>query len=240
MTVRPHAIFGWKTPGRGTIALLLTAVLAAPAAAAQSGAEAAAAAAQPEAAAGQVVKVFTVSPAMRYRAIMPPAAPGSERSLEPPALDPAAVRATLGSFAADVPADGGDGVAIAARVLDQFSLTAEKMSVSKQGYLILDLPQQVDAQAGILFNTNSAGSATVNLPIEKDRAYLLDFSVNSWAEGAYEVQTEGGAQSFADPRGEMQHLLLGIRAASSGLSTVTLSRSGSGYYLHSVTVSRLD
>lgn len=237
--VRPHAISACKTLRRSAIAVLLLAVLAAPGAAAQSGEQAAAAAAPPESAAGQAVKVFTVSPAMRYRAIMPPAAPGSERSLEPPALDPALVRAALGSFGGGMPATG-DGVAVAERVLDQFSLTAQKMSFPKRGYLILDLAHQVDAQAGVQFRMNSPGSATVNLNIEKGRAYLLDFAVNSWGDGAYQIETEGGAQSFQDPRGEMQHLLVGIEAATTGLSTITLRRSGSGYYLHAVTVSWLE
>lgn len=212
----------WSRPGEFAIRVGMMALLGAGSlSAAGPAGEATPKVTSPASAANEPV-VFTVKPAMRFPAVLPPAQSASDRALPPPPLD-AERRAALVERAFG----GQPGATIA--------LSARQPFDPAIGHLTFDLPHRFDPVHGVGFRADSAGSAGVSLHTEQGRSYLLDYAVNSWGEGVYTVEADGNAQEVPDD-GNLSHVLVGIQATAGGWITVRLRRSGSGFYLHGVEV----
>ena len=184
------------------------------------------------------VKIFTVAPVQRTRAILMPNA----QTPEPPApLDAKTKSAILKSLggSGDIPA-AGDVKAQAKPVLEHLLLTAKQPFFSEQGFLTLTLAHTVHPQTSITFNSSNPGSTGVKLKVEKGRTYLLDFAVKSSESGIYLLETESGQQEFEDTSASKEHILVALNATSSGWTTVRLHRKGTGYHLYSVEVTRVN
>jgi len=127
-------------------------------------------------------------------------------------------------------------------VLDHIELSARRPWVQEKGYVKFFLPYSINpAAASTDFNTNYPGSMTVVLKVEQGATYLADFAVKSWGAGTYVVETEGGSQEFGDPQGNLEHVLVALQATESGWIDVKFERpEGTGYYLYSVKVDRME
>jgi hypothetical protein len=114
--------------------------------------------------------------------------------------------------------------------------------VGEKGYVKFFLPYSIDPSAASTdFNTNYPGAMTVVLKVEQGKTYLADFAVKSWGAGTYVVETEGGSQEFGDPQGKLEHVLVALQATESGWIDVKFQRTeGTGYYLYSVKVDRME
>ncbi len=124
--------------------------------------------------------------------------------------------------------------------LEHIVLSAKRPFYNKRGYLKTTLAFTADPNSNINFNTNFPGMATIYLNVEQGHTYLLDFSVSSWATGTYKIKTESGSQSFDDPGGHAEHILIGLNAQSSGWTPIEFDRQGPGYYLYSIEVTRAN
>jgi len=183
------------------------------------------------------VTTFTVAPVQRTSAILMPNA----QTPEPPALldskTKSGILKNLGG-SAEIPAPG-DIKAPSKPVLEHLLLSARQPFFSEQGFLTLALAYAVHPETAIKFNSNYPGSAGLKLKVEKGHTYLLDFAVRSGTSGTYRVQTESGKQEFDDTSASKDHLLVALKATSSGWTTVRLSRDGTEYHLYYVEVTRV-
>lgn len=184
------------------------------------------------------VKTFTVAPVQRTTAILMPNA----QTPEPPALLDSKIKSgilkDLGG-SGEIPAPGGSN-AQSNPVLEHLLLSAKQPFFSGQGFLTLALAYAVHPETAINFNSNYPGSAGVKLKVEKGRTYLLDFAVRSRTSGTYTLQTESGKQEIDDSSASKDHLLVALKATSSGWTTVRLNRGGTGYHLYYVEVTRVN
>ena len=78
------------------------------------------------------------------------------------------------------------------------------------------------------------------MKVEKDGLYLVDIAVKAKGAGVYKVETESGGQEFEDANGQLEHVLIGLSANASGWTTVRMNRSGAGYNLYSVEVTKAN
>lgn len=166
--------------------------------------------------------VFTVRPAMRFPAVLPPPQRPAERPMPPPALDEdrriASVRELFG-------ATGEEAV----------RLTPSQPADPAVGHLLFESPYLHDPLHGVALHTDPAGSTILRLNARAGYGYLVDFAVNGWARGEYLLSADGQSHRVPDD-GSPRHVLVGLRAASAGWINVRLSREESGYYLHGVEV----
>lgn len=180
------------------------------------------------------VKTFTVAPVQRTAAILMPNA----QTPESPALLDSKTKSGIlknlgGSGVIPTP---GDIKAQSKSVLEHLLLSAKQPFFSEQGFLTLALAYAVHPETAFHFKSNYPGSAGVKLKVEKGHTYLLDFAVRSGTSGIYLVQTESGKQEFDDTSASKDHILVALKATSSGWTTVRLSREGTEYHLYYVEV----
>jgi hypothetical protein len=208
--------------------------------------------------ANTVAAAFSVAPGVaraRVRARVVRGAPaGANRELQAPTNPPAPPDPmepeTMNLVAVALGGGGGGGGAGAAAdiqnpgppVLDHIELSARRLWVNEKGYLDFILPYELNPSTpSINFNKNFPGIMTVRLKVEEGKNYLVDFSVKSWGQGTYRVETSGGEQEFDDPQGKLEHVLVALSATESGWTNVKFQRLGdSGHYLFTVHVDRIE
>jgi hypothetical protein len=126
-------------------------------------------------------------------------------------------------------------------VLDHIELSARTPWVNEKGNVEFFLPYDVDPDVpSVNFNKNFPGLFYVNLKLEEGKSYLVDVAVSSWGAGAYKVEVNGSEQEFADPQGNLEHLLIALQATESGWVKIDIIREGTGYYMYSVTADRVN
>lgn len=126
-------------------------------------------------------------------------------------------------------------------VLNHLELDARNSWKYERGHLDLTLPYDVDPDGEyILFNKNFPHALSVTVKVEEGETYLVDFEVSSWGSGTYTVKTDGGEQEFPDQNAKAEHILVGLNASESGWTTIRLTRSGTGWYMYSATIDRVD
>jgi hypothetical protein len=123
--------------------------------------------------------------------------------------------------------------------LEHLMLSAKQPFVSEQAFLTLALAYAVHPETAIKFNKDFPGSAAVKLKVKKGQTYLLDFAVKSWGSGNYLLETESGKQKFEDESASKQHILVALKATSSGWTTARLKREDSGFHLYYVEITRV-
>ena len=170
------------------------------------------------------VKTFTVTPANRPAAIL---SPNAMVAAPPGPVDPLEMKNVLAGIG------GVEGGA-------QFVLTSRQPYLSEQGYLTLRLPQTFHPESAIVFKEDMPNALGVKLKVEKDGLYLVDFAVKAKGAGSYKVETESGGQEFEDANGRLEHVLIALSAGASGWTTVRMNRSGAGYNLYSVEVTKAN
>jgi hypothetical protein len=121
-----------------------------------------------------------------------------------------------------------------------FVLTSKQPYIVDQGYLTLTLPHTVHPESAIVFNTDFPGAVGVKLKVENGGLYLVDFAVKAAGAGVYKVATESGGQEFEDSNGKLEHLLIALSAGADGWTTVRMNRTGTGFNLYSVEVTRAN
>jgi hypothetical protein len=171
-----------------------------------------------------VVKIFTVTPVNRPAAIL---APNARIAGPPEPIDPAMMKGALAGIG------GIEGGA-------QFVLTSRQPYIKEQGYLTLTLPHTVHPESAIVFNTDFPGAVGVKLKVENGDLYLVDFAVKAAGAGVYKVATESGGQEFEDSNGKLEHLLIALSAGADGWTTVRMNRTGTGFNLYSVKVTKAN
>lgn len=171
-----------------------------------------------------VVKTFTVTPVNRPAAIL---APNAQVVGPPEAVDPSLMKDFLAGIG------GAEGGA-------HFVLTSKQPYIVDQGYLTLTLPHTVHPESAIVFNTDFPGAVGVKLKVENGGLYLVDFAVKAAGAGVYKVATESGGQEFEDSNGKLEHLLIALSAGADGWTTVRMNRTGTGFNLYSVEVTRAN
>lgn len=184
------------------------------------------------------VKTFTVAPVQRTTAIL---MPNAQTPAPPAPLDPETKSAILKSLggSARLAAPAVNTVQ-ASPVLEHLLLTAKQPFFSEQGFLTLTLAATVHPETAINFKSSYPASAGLKLKVEKGRTYLLDFAVKSAQSGTYLLETESGKQEFEDKSAGKQHILVALKATSSGWTTVRLNRGGTAYNLYYVEVTRVN
>ncbi|HSM34955.1 MAG TPA: hypothetical protein VK837_01045 [Longimicrobiales bacterium] len=126
-------------------------------------------------------------------------------------------------------------------VLDRIELSARRPWVNEKGYVDFLLPYDVDTSVPVVnFNKNFPGSLEVHLKLEEGRSYLVDFALSSWGAGTYRAEVDGSAQEFADPQGDLEHVLVALQATEDGWARISFRREGTGYYLYTVTAERVN
>lgn len=184
------------------------------------------------------VQIFTVAPMLRSTAILMPNAqtPAPPEPLDSP--QKSGILKNLGGIAAKSEVTDPKGHSTAK--LEHIILSARQPFFKEQGFLTLALPYAVHPETSIKFKNDFPGSAAVKLKVDKGQTYLLDFAVKSWGSGTYLLETESGKQDFEDESVSKQHVLVALKATSSGWTTVRLKREGAGYHLYYVEVTRVD
>lgn len=185
------------------------------------------------------VQTFRVNPVSRPVAILAPNAlvPGPPEPIDTSKMKD--ILASLGGGGSRVP-PAGTGEADSEPVLNHIVLTSRKPYFEEKGYLTLTLPRTFHPESAIVFDENSAAAVGVKLMVEKGGLYLVDFAVRAMEAGAYTVETESGAQGFEDSDGNLEHVLIAIRAGASGWTTMRMNRTGAGFNLYSVEVTRTN
>lgn len=126
-------------------------------------------------------------------------------------------------------------------VLDHIELSARRPWANEKGYVEFLLPYDVDTSVpAVNFNKNYPGVLEVHLKLEEGRSYLVDFALSSWGAGTYRAEVDGFAQEFADPKGELEHVLVALQATEDGWTRISFRREGTGYYLYTVTAERVN
>ena len=201
--------------------------------------------------ANTVAAEFTVAPAPRVRAVRraptrqgldveaPPAPPAPPDPVKPETLDLVGNALGGGGFGG---AAGRDFQSPGPPVLDHIELTTRQPWFHEKGNVrtALAYTTSTGAAPSWNFNKNFPGLMTVNLKVEEGATYLVDFVVSSWGSGTYQVETDSGMQEFADNGGDLEHLLVGLNATESGWVNLHLRREGTGYYVYSVIVNRME
>lgn len=195
---------------------------------------------------------FTVSPGTAVRAALraAPARGGANFEAAPPPSPPDPIPpATLDLVASAVGGEGGGGGMGSRDVqnpgppeLDHIELDARRPWAANRGYLEFVLPYDIvlESTPAVNFNKNYPGLFSIHLKVEEGRSYLVDISIGSWGGGTYEVNAGDSTQEFADPQGNLEHLLVALEATASGWIDLTVKRrDGSGYYLYGVEVDRV-
>ncbi len=183
------------------------------------------------------VKTFEVTPVQRTAAIL---MPNAQTPVAPAPLDSTTKSTILKNLggSGNIPASG-EAEAQTPAVLEHLLLSARQPYFSDRGFLTLNLAFSMHPETAINFNSEYPGSAGVKIKVEKGRTYLLDFAVQSWGSGTYLLETAGGKQTFEDGAGSKKHILVALKATSSGWTTVRISREGTDYYLYSVEITRV-
>jgi hypothetical protein len=181
------------------------------------------------------VKTFTVAPLQRTAAVL---MPNAQTPKPPERLDSQRkseiLHALGGTEAVKEP-----GVQPTPE-LEYLLLSAKQPFVSEQAFLTLVLAYAVHPETAIKFDKDFPGSAAVKLNVKKGQTYLLDFAVKSWGSGKYLLETESGKLEFEDELVNKQHILVALKATSSGWTTVRLKREGTGYHLYFVEITRVE
>lgn len=185
-----------------------------------------------------LVKTFKVTPFNRMPAILAPNA----RIPEPPGpVEPGRKQDILHSIGGESAAPSANSTDAARETrLDHIVLSAREPFYEDKGYLTLTLPATFHPESVIAFDNNFSNILGVKLNVEKGGMYLVDFAVHATGAGAYKVDTESGGQTFEDSNSALEHVLIALSAEASGWTTVRMSRTGSGYNLYSVEVTRAN
>jgi hypothetical protein len=173
------------------------------------------------------VKIFDVSPPVRMPAILP-----LEESVPKP-LD-AEARARI------ISAIRGEGAADVELAPQSITLTAKNPRAAEQANLVMTLPYRFHPESAIEFHGDYPHVVGLSLKVEKGGLYLVDFAVKGVGQGAYTLESGSDSQVFEDPSGYLQHVLFGVRAAESGWTSLRMRRSGAGYKLYSVEITRIE
>lgn len=173
------------------------------------------------------LETITVSPAQRPPAILAP----EQQPPGPPVPLAESQRSHLQARAA--------GESAIER--DTFRLDARTPFVDGKGYLKLSLPLTLHPESPIVFDQRYPSRVSVHLHVEEGGTYLVDFAVAAGGgAGSYRVESEFGSVLAADPDGKLGHVLLALRAASSGWTSLRLARDGGGYSLYAVEITHLQ
>lgn len=182
------------------------------------------------------VAVFAVTPAA-----------GSEDSLVPDWEEPVrpaplggkerqAVLAQVGGGAGGVPLINDIQTSGRTPQVRHLILSVKRPWYQHRGFLSAEGAQRVDARSVMHFDESFPGRAIVGLKLVKGRSYLLDFLVSGEGEGSYLMESESGTKEFPDPKAKMTHVLVGLDAAATGWTEVSLRRNGGAFSLHNVEV----
>jgi len=170
------------------------------------------------------VRTFTVTPANRPAAIL---SPNAMVAAPPGPMDPSTTKDILAAIG---------GVEGGARIV----LTSRQPYINEQAYLTLTLPQTFHPESAIVFREDMPNALGIKVKVEKDGLYLVDIAVKAKGAGVYKVETESGGQEFEDANGRLEHVLVALSAGASGWTTVRMNRSGAGYNLYSVEITRAN
>jgi hypothetical protein len=185
------------------------------------------------------IKTFRVNPVDRPAAIL---APNARVPTPPEPIAPSMMQDLLAGIARE-----GEGAPAPAATdaepgpaLDHIVLNSRRPYHDGKGYLTLTRPQTFHPESAIIFDKSSPGAVGVKLNVNKDRLYLVDFTVSAVDAGAYKVETESGGQAFEDSNGKLEHVLIALSAGASGWTTVRMNRTGASFNLYSVEVTRVN
>lgn len=173
------------------------------------------------------VKIFDVSPPVRMTAILPP-----EESVPKPLNEETRSRI--------ISSVRGEGAPDADLETQSIMLTAKNTQAAEQANLVMTLPYRFHPESAIEFHGDFPHVAGLSLKVEKGGLYLVDFGVKGIGLGAYTVESGPDRQVFDDPTGYLQHVLFGVRAAESGWTSLRMRRSGAGYKLYFVEITRVE
>lgn len=115
-------------------------------------------------------------------------------------------------------------------------LTVKRPWYVQRAFLAAEGVQRVDARSTMRFDESVPGRAIVGLNLVKGNVYLVDFLLNGEGNGDYELTTDAGIQTYADPDGSRTHVLVALDVQSSGWTELSLGRKSGAFDLHSVEV----
>jgi hypothetical protein len=169
--------------------------------------------------------------------------PNAQVPAAPPPLDRDALLAWLqqqGGAAEARAQAAGEGLEqdAVAPVLDTIVLGPAMPVITDRAQLVLTSPRSVHPETTIEFAADSPGMASVRLKLRAGETYLLDFAVSGLGPGVYALAADSSRREFDDARGDLRHVLIGVKAKLDGWTSVRLQRSGAGYHLHSVAITR--
>ena len=116
-----------------------------------------------------------------------------------------------------------------------FVLSAATLQVEGQAWLMLRNASAVNPQQGIIFDSTSRGSITLNINVKAGHRYDIMFYLEALGPGIFEIVNGSDQEQYQDPNNEIKNIIVSLNAASSGWAQLELNRTfGVGFILHAV------
>lgn len=117
----------------------------------------------------------------------------------------------------------------------RYVLSAETLNIKDKAWLILNNASNVNPEQGIIFDASARGSLTINLFVEGNHKYYVQFFLQPLGPGLFELNVGSDQQQFQDPTGKLTNIFVPLRVLSSGWTQIELKRTfGVGFILHSI------
>jgi hypothetical protein len=117
----------------------------------------------------------------------------------------------------------------------RYVLSAETLKIKDKAWLILNNASNVNPEQGIIFDASARGSLTINLFVEGNHNYYVQFFLQPLGAGLFELNIGSDQQQFQDPTGKLKNIFVPLRVLSSGWTQIELKRTfGVGFILHSI------
>ena len=116
-------------------------------------------------------------------------------------------------------------------------LSAETPHIDEKAWLLLENASSVNPKQGIIFDAPNRGRLALNLFVEGNNKYNIQFILESLGPGIFEIVIGTDQQQYKDATGKRKNIFVSIRALTSGWIRIELNRTfGVGFILRSVDV----
>ena len=119
----------------------------------------------------------------------------------------------------------------------RYVLSAETLNIKDKAWLVLTNASNVNPEQGIIFDASARGSLMLNLFVESNHEYYVQFFLQPLGPGLFELNVGSDQQQIQDPAGKLKNIFVPLRVLSSGWAQIELNRTfGVGFILHSIDV----
>lgn len=116
-------------------------------------------------------------------------------------------------------------------------LSAETQHIDEKAWLLLENASSVNPKQGIIFDAGNRGRLALNLFVEGNNLYDIQFFLEPLGPGIFEIVIGTDQQQYNDLTGKQKNLSVQIQALTTGWIRIELNRTfGVGFILYSVDV----